>query len=128
MKKQNLLDNLLSGLKAAVQYWSDHAACHQAMDQVYVRKWREEEPAADYAVQILINPHGSIYKVTTRHFVNADLLREESYLATYGWHSNGHLIGLGMERFLVFDPAQKQLYLEEWTKGVGPILETYEQL
>jgi hypothetical protein len=128
MKKQNLLDNLLSGLKAAVQYWSDQATCQQALDQVYVRKWHEDDPAADYTVQILINPHGNIFKVTHRHFANGDLIREESYIATYGWHSNGHLIALGITRFLVFDPANKQLYLEDWPNGSEPVLEIFEQL
>jgi hypothetical protein len=128
MKKQSLLDSLLSGLRVAIQYWSDQAATQQAMEQVYVRKWHGEEFQADYAVQILINPNGSIFKITHRHFVNGDLIREESYPATYGWHSNGHLIALGIVRFLVFDPAQKLLYIEDCPERGNPTLETYEQL
>jgi hypothetical protein len=128
MKKQNLLDCLLAGLRTAIQYWCEQSASWQAMEHVYVRKWREEEPAADYAVQILINPQGSLFKVTHRHFVNGDLLREESYPATYGWHSNGHLIALGITRYLVFDPANKLLYIEDWPETGDPTLETYEQI
>ncbi|MBW4888957.1 hypothetical protein KXQ82_04495 [Mucilaginibacter sp. HMF5004] len=128
MKKQQVLDSLWSALRAALQYWNDQAASQQAMEHVYVRKWHEDEPVADYAVQILINPHGSIFKVTHRHFVNGNLLREESYLATYGWHSNGHLIALGRERYLVFDPAQRQLYLEDWPESGERSLEIFEKL
>jgi hypothetical protein len=128
MKKQNLLDNLLSGLRTAVQYWSDHAASHQAMEQVYIRKWREEEPIADYATQILINPYGSIYKVTHRYFANGDLIREETYLATYGWQCNGHLIALGSHRWLVFNPEQRQLILEDWPDPGDLTTEIFEQL
>lgn len=128
MKKQNLLDSLVSGLRIALQYWCDQAASQQAMEHVYVRKWREEQVAADYAVQILINPHGSIFKVTHRHFVNGDLIREESYPATYGWHSNGHLIALGITRYLVFDPDQKLLYVEDWPENGDLSLEIYEQI
>lgn len=127
MKKQQVLDSLWGAFRAALQYWSDQAASQQAMEHVYVKKWHEDEPVADYAVQILINPHGSIFKVTHRHFVNGDLIREESYMATYGWHSNGHLIALGRERYLVFDPAQKQLYLEDWPEAGGRMLEIFEQ-
>ena len=128
MKKQSLLDSLFSALRAGIQYWSDQAASQHAMEQVYVKKWREEDPAADYAVQILINPHGSIFKVTHRHFVNGDFLREESYLATYGWHSNGHLMAIGAIRFLVLDPLQKQLYIEDTNHLGETTLETYQQL
>lgn len=127
MKKQHLFDSFLSGIRTAIRYWCGQAASQQAMEQVYVRRWREEDPEAEYAVQILINPHGSIYQVTQRHFVNGDLIREETYPATYGWHSGGHLIALGMERFLVFDPAQRLLYVENWLAGEEPSLEIYEQ-
>jgi len=128
MKKQNLLDHLLAGLKAAVQYWSAHADSLQSMEKVYVRKWTEDHPAADYAVQFLINPHGQLYKITQRHYANGSLIREESCIATHGWQSSGHLICLGMDRYLVFDAENKQLLVEDWNDTRGYTLEAYEQL
>jgi hypothetical protein len=128
MKKQQVSGSLWGALRAALKYWAEQAASRQAMGYIYERKWRGEELAGDFAIQILINPQGSIYKVTHRHFLNGRLLREESYLATYAWHSNGHLFALGSDRCLVFDPAQRQLYLEERPETGGCRLETFEQL
>lgn len=128
MKKQNLLDGLIASLRIAVQFCSDHAASHRAMEQVYVRKWLGEGPEADFSIQILINPHGDLYKITHRHFNGINLLREETYFATYGWQCNGHLIALGSYRMLVFNPEMRQLILEDWPDHGDLTTEIFEQL
>jgi hypothetical protein len=124
MKKQNLLDKLSAILGGSSRFYYDHLDYMEAMKKVYVRKSNPEYPDVEFKYQIIINPHGSIYKVTTRYFMDGDLSREDIYLATY---NNGQLSALGKSRYLILDPILRLLYVEDWDTGADNKIEIYEQ-
>ena len=124
MKKQSLLDKLSAILGGSSRFYYDHQAYMEAMKKVYVRKSQMTEPDMEFKDHIIINPYGSIYKVTARYFIDGNLTREDIYLATYG---NGQLTTLGVTRYLILDPVLRLLYVENWITGADNKVEIFEQ-
>lgn len=127
MNTQNAVTRCRSVIRVLFQFCNAHRASRKALQKVYVRTWREAEPSAEYLVQLLINPHGQLFKVTRRYFVNGNYLREHSFLAIYGWGSSGHLYAIGSNSYVFLEPEQQLLYLEENAAGGEIHLETYQK-
>jgi hypothetical protein len=114
MKITYILSRLRPAISALLQYWIAHGLGLAAIKKTYRREWQEKGSAATQMAEICIFHHGSLYEVNRVFYTDGRLQREENWLATYGWHSNGHLIALERSRYLIFDPFSKLLYLEEW--------------
>jgi hypothetical protein len=127
MKITYIISKLRPALSAVLQYWIAHSASRAAMKKTYRREWQEKGSASTSLAEISIFHHGALYEVNRAFYLDGRLQREESWLATYGWHSNGHLIALGRSGYLIFDPFSKLLYLEEWV-GDDKQLEVYHQI
>jgi len=128
MKKKNLLSCIRLSLSTALRYWYAHSASLKAIKKDYGIAWQDELTRDKNSIKLKICPYGSIYRVTRLYYINDVFTREESWLATYGWHSNGHLIAIGCTRYLIFDPLQKSLYLEDWPDSGERTVEIYHQI
>lgn len=108
MQKLGFLSDM--GLK----YFNQHGVTLQAMEWTY-ELHNPQIYDGDVAVKSLlsINPQGNIYKVIQSYHVNGETHVDVS-LATYGWHSNGHLMEIGGYRVWIFDPQNRTLYLENY--------------
>ena len=128
MKKENLIRSICSALRAALRYWCSHADSLQAMKKLYARHYRDEK-GENCMVLLGINPYGSIYRVSQLFYRGGVYSHEESWLATYGWHFNGHLTALGRSTcYVVFDPQQKTVCLETNDASDKGITELYTQV
>jgi len=128
MKKKSLISRCRLGLATALRYWCGHAASLKAIKKDYGITWQDEQTRDKNSVKLTICPFGSIYRITRLYYINDVFNREESWLATYGWHSNGHLISLGRTCYLIFDPLQKLLYLEDFPDEGERTVDIYKQV
>lgn len=71
---------------------------------------------------------GSFYKITRTDYISNTPENEETWLATYGWHSNGHLIEIGGDRYCIFDTVSKSLYLEKLTEQGKTTIELFTKI
>ncbi|HAL81264.1 MAG TPA: hypothetical protein DCO83_02705 [Mucilaginibacter sp.] len=128
MKKKSLISRCRLGLGVALRYWWGHAASLKATKRIYSKAWPGEKTGDQYSVTIKISPNGSLYRVTQSYYVNGTYRNENTWLASYGWHSNGHLISLGRTCYLIFDPLQKLLYLEDFPDEGERTVDIYKQV
>lgn len=127
MKKQNLFSRVSLALGAALRYWYSHAESLQAINKLYTGNFIDEKSGEIYKVLLGVNPHGSIYRVTQVYYRGGVYSHENSWLATYGWHCNGHLIGIGQSgQYLILNPAQKLVCLERYDDADKKIVELYQ--
>lgn len=96
MKKESLWCRLQMMLRIALHYTRQHAQSKEAMKGVYTKQCLPLEMDFNYSIILKIRPLGSLYQVTLSRFLDHELVREETWPATYGWHSNGHLIEIGV--------------------------------
>jgi hypothetical protein len=128
MKKESLFSRARLALGAALQYWYSHAESLQAINKLYTGNFRDEK-GETYKVLLGVNPHGSIYRVTQLYYRDGVYSHEKTWLATYGWHCNGHLIAIGQSgQYLILNPAQKSVYLERYDDADEKIVELYQQI
>jgi hypothetical protein len=127
MKKQNLISRIRLAAKTALQFWCAHAATRKAMKKIYSRVWDDEKLGEHFQTKIFIVRKGVIYRVTQLFYINGTVRDQQNWIATYGWHSNGHLMAIGSSRYLIFNPTEKVLYLEEWVDG-GKTMDIYQQI
>ncbi|WP_426672106.1 hypothetical protein ACPPVU_12830 [Mucilaginibacter sp. McL0603] len=127
MELSTIIKELRPAISAMLRYWQTQGASLRAMKNTYRREWREKEQGIIQAAEIRIYEHGTIYRVHRIFYTDGHFQREETWLATYGWQSSGHLIALGREGYLIFDPLSKLLHVEEWT-GNTVQLEIYHEL
>ena len=127
MEKQSLISRLRAALNVGLTYWGHHAASREAMEATYTREWREAETGDEQMIRLTICPFGSIYQVTMAHYTNGLFKQQESWLASYGWNHNGYLMTIGRECYLMFNPAQRQLYLLEYKFNGEITVDHYQQ-
>lgn len=102
-------------LSIALKYCRQHIASMDAMGMLYRKQWPGDTIAGGYtSIIIRITPYGSLYRVSQQYYLWNELQREHSWVASYGWHSNGHLMEIGGSRYCIFDPEQRQLLLESF--------------
>jgi malonyl CoA-acyl carrier protein transacylase len=125
MKSKNLIQKLLASVKIALRFGGQHYAALSMLEGVYVRQPLHEKLFAGLDTTLTITLNGSLYHVTRTDYVNDEPALEQRWLATYGWHSTGHLIEIGGDRYCILDTATKSLYLEELTESGKTILELF---
>ncbi|HRO41747.1 MAG TPA: hypothetical protein PL009_02875 [Flavipsychrobacter sp.] len=74
---------------------------------------------------LTIKPYGSFYQISRTEYISNMPENEETWLATYGWHSNGHLIEIGGDRYCIFDAVSNSLYLETLTEEGKTTIELF---
>jgi hypothetical protein len=114
MKTKSLITRIRLTVTTALRYGCRHAACRKAMKKVYTKTWEDERTGKHFSAKITITRQGTMYRVVQTFYAGDTCPHENSWVASYGWHSNGHLIAIGSTRYLIFDPLQRLLYLEEW--------------
>lgn len=128
MKEQNPIKRVWRLLRLVKNYLSQHAASLKAMQVEYFTVCDENGPAAGHTIRISVAPRGHLYKVTQVFYKDGRYFHEQSWLATYGWQCNGHLIAIGSHRHLIFDPPNESLYLEEWLDTPEEVVTLYTQI
>jgi len=128
MKRSNLFSRLSAAFTTALRFWCEHAAVFEVIEKRYAREWREEGTDGLFSVQIRIIRCGSVYHVAQSFYFNDSYIKDVTWLATYTWSAGGYLVALGSDRYLFFDPLQKQLYLEDWPDGGLRTLDKYKQI
>ncbi|SDF45008.1 hypothetical protein SAMN05216464_11854 [Mucilaginibacter pineti] len=128
MKRKSLYSRLRAALGAVLQYWGDHADSLAAMKKLYVREYADEK-GGPCKVILGISSYGSLFRITQVFYNGGVYSREENWLASYGWHFNGHLTALGRGTcYLMFNPLHRSVCLEIYNDADERILEHYTQI
>ena len=115
MKKLiKLLLQCLDAFRTLGRFGAYHEATRLMLTQNYIREWMEPDNSP-VEIKVAIQREGSFYRVTRSYYRNELLQKNEDWICTYGWHSNGHLIPLGAHRYLIFDTDRQLMYIEDWT-------------
>lgn len=128
MKIKGLLKCLQMMLAVAFRYAQQHSASLVAMKARYARQWIDENDHKEYTKTLAIIPRGSIYSIVEQLCLENKVIKEESWTATYGWHSNGHMIEIGGFRYCIFDPLHQCLYLEFYNSEDEKEVAVYQQI
>lgn len=125
MKLNRLIHDLCLAVKIILHFGRQHHATLSMMEGMYVRQPLHNDLIAGVDTTLAIKPLGSLYQVTRTIYISNLPECEETWLATYGWHSNGHLIEIGGDRYCIFDTASKSLYLEALTEQGKTTIELF---
>lgn len=126
MKKlKHLIRRLRAAISILLRFGSQHRASLAALEKRYIREWQDTPSGNQCSVKLDIQPQGNLYLVTQQYYSNDQYKVTDSWMATYGWHSNGHLIGIGCHRYLICDPLRQLLYLENWPDDGDRTVEIY---
>ncbi|MXN91162.1 hypothetical protein GR160_07950 [Flavobacterium sp. Sd200] len=129
MENQSLIQTLKAIWATICIFCSQHTQSTAAMKKAYLKQWPGDTASDGHTlVAISVIPYGSIFKVHQLYYLQGELQRQKTWLATYGWHSNGHLIEIGGDRHCIFNPAGKELYFEYFDANVDKVTETYKEL
>ncbi|TRW24218.1 hypothetical protein FMM05_10300 [Flavobacterium zepuense] len=128
MKKQSLWSKIGSILLIAKAYSRQHADSLAALEKVYIKRRPREDCREETVSTLSISRFGSVFKVHQKSYLYDDLVKEETWMATYGWQSSGHLIEIGGDRYLIFDPLHKVAYLEDSSDLKSTTLNFYNQI
>lgn len=115
MKLNKLIQDLRLAVKIILHFSRQHHATLSMMQGMYVRQPQHNELIAGIDTTLTIKSYGNFYQVTRTEYISNTPEYEETWLATYGWHSNGHLIEIGGDRYCIFDAIAKCMYLETLT-------------
>lgn len=125
MKLKKLIRDLRCAIKVVVHFGREHHATISMMPGIYARQPLHNDMIAGIDTMLKITPCGSFYRITRTDYISNLPDNEETWLATYGWHSNGHLIEIGGDRYCIFDTASKSLYLETLTEQGKTTIELF---
>ena len=123
MKK--LIRDLYCAIKVLLHFCREHHATISMMPGIYAKQPLHNNFIAGVDTMLKIKPCGSFYQVTRTDYISNIVDSEETWLATYGWYSNGHLIEIGGDRYCIFDTVAKSLYLEELTETGKTTIELF---
>lgn len=114
MKMTRLLTMVRMMMRVASHYCGQHAISLSAIHGNYTKRWIDPTyPDKKMRSTLKIVPYGSWYQISHILYKNDEIQKEETCLASYGWHSNGHLIEIGGYRYWIFNPLQQVLYVED---------------
>jgi hypothetical protein len=125
MKLKKLIWDLCCAIKVIVHFGKEHHATISMMPGIYGKEPVPNDRIAGVDTVLRIIPCGSFYKVTRTDYISNTPDNEETWLATYGWHSNGHLIEIGGDRYCIFDTVSKSMYLENLTEQGKTTIELF---
>ncbi|MCX2429917.1 hypothetical protein [Pedobacter sp. GR22-10] len=114
MKKPNVIQRIVQLLRVLNHFISAHSAVLSALKDhtIYFNDGHGSgHPGIPKTMKITME--GSLYRVTETSYLNEKPFGEKSWLATYGWHSNGHLIEIGGNRYCIFDSINRRILIEE---------------
>lgn len=123
MKK--LIQDIAAAFKIMLRFSRQHYATLEMIEGMYVKETSSGELVAGLDTAITIKATGNLFQVTRTDYISNIPENEEKWMATYGWHSNGHLIELGGDRYCVFEAASKSLYLESTTQKGNIMIELF---
>lgn len=124
--------SIIQKLKTLISILSNFAGRHQqslsAMQHTYRCCSAQSSNTVESSVSTLtIAPYGSLFKVTEVLESNGTV-SIKTHLASYGWHSNGHLIEIGEARYWIFDPLHQQLYVEDYDEELNRRAQCYHKI
>jgi hypothetical protein len=125
MKLKKLIRDLCYAIKVIVHFGKEHHATISMIPGIYGKQPVLNDRTAGVDTMLRITPSGSFYKVTRTDYISNIPDNEETWLATYGWHSNGHLIEIGGDRYCIFDTVSKSMYLENLTEQGKTTIELF---
>ena len=125
MKLNKLIHDLRLAVKVILHFGRQHHATLSMMQGMYVRQALHNDMIAGVDTMLTIKPYGSLYQITRTDYITNTPECEETWLATYGWHSNGHLIEIGGDRFCIFDAVSKSMYLGTLTEQGQTTIELF---
>ncbi|TRW21958.1 hypothetical protein FMM05_19410 [Flavobacterium zepuense] len=128
MKEQSLWRKIQSVLLIARAYSRQHAQSLAALEEVYIKHCPKQDCREETTSTLSISRFGSVFKVHQKSYLYEELVKEETWMATYGWQSSGHLIEIGGDRYLIFDPLHKVAYLEDSSDLKSTTLNFYNQI
>lgn len=108
-----LIRDMFRTMRVLLCFGRQHAAALAMVNGMYMRQpARDELVIAGSETSLSVKRYGNLYEVVLTNYVANQVADEQKWLATYGWHSNGHLIEIGGDRYCILDPATQSLYLE----------------
>lgn len=125
MKQKKLMHDLHAALKIILRFSKQHLATLNMIEGMYIRQPLHHERVVGLEATITIKSCGSIYQVTRADYISDTPECENTWLATYGWHSSGHLMEIGGDRYCIFDAASGFMYLESLTDRAETTLELF---
>ena len=125
MKLKNLIYGLWTSCKIILRFCRQHHDTLSMTQGTYLKQPLHEKLVAGLDTVLTIKPYGSLFQITKRDIINDEPVQEQTWLAAYGWHANGHLIEIGGDHYCIFDTATKSLYLEELTDSGRTTLELF---
>ena len=125
MKLNELIHDLRLAVKTLLFVGRQHQATLSMLEGVYARRPFKNELIAGVETMLTIKPYGSFYQISRTEYISKMPENEETWLATYGWHSNGHLIEIGGDRYCIFDAVSNSLYLETLTEEGKTTIELF---
>jgi hypothetical protein len=129
MKKQSLFSRVRHALSVALRYWHSHAEGLHAIKKLYAGNFIDEKSGEIYKVLLGVNPHGRIFRISQVYYRGGVYSHETSWLATYRWHCNGHLIAVGENgKYLILNPAHQSVSLERYNDADEKKTELYQQI
>lgn len=128
MKLKKLIRDLCCAIKVIVHFGREHHATISMMQGIYGKQSLHNDMVAGVDTMLSITSCGSFYKITRTDYISNIPENEEMWLATYGWHSNGHLIEIGGDRYCIFDTVSKSLYLEKLTEQGKTTIELFTKI
>lgn len=124
MKKESLWKKIRTVVRIASRFARQHSSTLHAMQLTYTSM----PDGGIYGATVLqIIPIGSLYQVTLTSSVGELVLARETWLAAYGWHSNGHLMEIGGDRYCIFNPLEKTVLIEDRSSSHMTTISKYTQ-
>lgn len=125
MKQKHLIRDLYATLKIALRFGRQHLATLNMIEGTYIRQPLKDERALGLETVLSIKSYKSLYQVTRTDYAGDIPASEDTWLATYGWHSSGHLMEIGGDRYCIFDAVSEAMYLEILTDQAERKLEFF---
>jgi len=116
MKGNNLVYGLWDTLKVVCLFCRQHYNTYSMLLGTYVLQSPSIKPATGIDAVLQIKPYGSLYRLTRTEYICNEPEKEQTWLASYSWHSGGALVEIGGDNCCVFDTESKSLYLETLTE------------
>lgn len=125
MKHKNLIQDLHATVKIALRFGRQHLATLNMIEGIYVRQPLKHERPLGLDTTLSIKSYNNFYQVTRTDYAGDAPACEDTWLATYAWHSSGHLIEIGGDHYCIFDAASGSMYLELLTDRAETKLEFF---
>lgn len=116
MKLHKLIYDLRSVVKIVLLFCRRHYATLSMIQGLYTKQPLNNDVETGIDTMLSIKAYSNFYQVTRIDYISNLPANEETWLAAYGWHSNGHFFEVGGSRYCIFDTASKSLYLETITE------------